>query len=38
LSRAKRVLASLTPEFERGRAEAREWTLDEAVEYSLADT
>jgi predicted ATPase len=33
-----RVVASLSPEFERGRAEGREWTLDEAVEYALSGT
>jgi hypothetical protein len=33
---AARVLASDTPEFERGRAVGREWSLDEAVEYALA--
>jgi predicted ATPase len=32
-----RVLASSAPEFERGRDEGRDWTLDEAVEYALAD-
>jgi predicted ATPase len=32
----ERVLASATPEFERGREAGREWTLDEAVEYALA--
>ena len=31
-----RVLASVTPAFERGRAIGREWSLDEAVEYALA--
>jgi tetratricopeptide (TPR) repeat protein len=32
-----RVLASSTPEFNRGLAVGREWTLDEAVEYALAE-
>jgi predicted ATPase/class 3 adenylate cyclase len=31
-----RVLASRSPEFERGLAVGRDWTLDEAVEYALA--
>jgi predicted ATPase len=32
-----RVLASRSSEFERGLAAGRGWTLDEAVEYALAD-
>jgi predicted ATPase len=32
-----RVLASATPDFKRGRSEGRDWTLDDAVEYALAD-
>ena len=31
-----RVLASATPEFQRGREVGRDWTLDEAVEYALS--
>jgi hypothetical protein len=34
---AGRVLALASPEFERGRARGREWTLDDAVEYALSD-
>jgi hypothetical protein len=30
-----RILASTTPAFERGRAEGREWTLDDAVSLEL---
>jgi predicted ATPase len=30
------VLASVTPEFERGRTTGRQWSLDEAVEYALS--
>lgn len=32
-----RVLASRNPEFERGLAAGRDWTLDEAVECALAE-
>jgi predicted ATPase len=33
----ERVLASPSAEFDRARAEGRDWTLDDAVEYALAD-
>ena len=32
-----RILRAATPEFERGRAAGRDWTLDQAVEYALSE-